>query len=142
VQAAIATLRDVEGVERIRLSLDSGFAQADPLRFRQIIRNLTSNALRYGGPQIEIAAARLDGSWSVTVTDNGDGIPSEARDTVFESYQRSHTLKGVTGSVGIGLSVARRLAELQGGSLTYRYQNGHSIFELTVPTAEQLSAAS
>lgn len=137
VDTALQSLRDVAGVERIRLGVASGRALADPLRFRQIVRNLVSNALRYGGPDIEISATGRAEGWQVIVSDDGDGVPESAVEAIFDPYQRSHDLKGVTESVGLGLAVARRLAEAMDGSLTYRRRLGRTEFVVTLPDAPQ-----
>ena len=80
-----------------------------------------------------VATKRYRDHVFVLVCDDGDGIPLRARDSVFEPYQSAHTVSGVTGSVGLGLSVARQLSELMGGHLTYRYADGVSTFELRLP---------
>jgi signal transduction histidine kinase len=103
---------------------------ADPGRVRQILRNLVSNALRYGG---EIVVVRVieEGLPRIQVVDNGSGIPVEDRERIFESYQKAHDAPGVAGSVGLGLSISRNLARLMGGDLTYAQPDGYSIFELS-----------
>ena len=56
---------------------DATTAWADPARLRQILRNLVTNAVRYGGEHIEMAVTRSNGSVAITVTDNGPGIPKD-----------------------------------------------------------------
>lgn len=108
--------------------------RVDPVRFRQIVRNLYTNALRYGGPTVRVHV-EPDGDRAVLrVVDDGPGIPPDRRDRIFEPFERSRDA-GAPGSVGLGLTVSRRLARLQGGDLTYRYAAGESIFELVVPAA-------
>jgi signal transduction histidine kinase len=104
----------------------------DPGRVRQILRNLISNALRYGGDQIRINVID-DASPRVQVRDNGHGIPVDERDRIFDPYQRAHDAPGLTASMGLGLTISRSLARLMGGDLTYRYEGGESIFELLLP---------
>ena len=104
----------------------------DPGRVRQILRNLISNALRYGGDRIQINVID-DPSPRVQVRDNGRGIPAEERDRIFDPYQRAHDAPGLTASMGLGLTISRSLARLMGGDLTYRYEAGESIFELLLP---------
>ncbi len=70
----------------------------------------------------------------VKVSDNGDAIPDEDRDRIFESYESAHKPGGQPGSVGLGLSVSRQLASLMGGGLSYEYRNGESIFTFMLPT--------
>lgn len=107
----------------------------DPGRIRQILRNLLTNAERYGGPEVGVTISGGDGSISVSVTDNGPGIPQEQWETVFEPYQRANDAGDRTESVGIGLTISRQLAERMGGALEYRYEDGLSIFTLTLRAA-------
>jgi len=111
-------------------------ALADPSRVRQILRNLISNAVRYGGPQIRVLLTSSDTTASVEVHDNGTGIPPEARSQIFCAYYRVPTDQHHPASIGLGLAVSRDLARLMGGDLTYRHQDGESIFELQLPVAE------
>jgi signal transduction histidine kinase len=107
---------------------------ADPLRLRQIVRNLLTNASRYGGDDIWIEVADLDDRVVIAVVDNGEGVPPPLTTRIFEAYERGHeTELTQPGSVGLGLAVSRRLADLMGGSLEYRRENGCTRFELTLP---------
>jgi signal transduction histidine kinase len=108
-------------------------AYADPIRVRQIIRNLLVNAWRYGGLEIRVALEERDNWAQVHVTDDGPGIPPEDRERVFEPYERAHHRFGQPASVGLGLTVSRQLARLMGGTLTYEYENGWSKFSLSLP---------
>ncbi|MDP9495947.1 MAG: GAF domain-containing protein [Actinomycetota bacterium] len=104
----------------------------DPGRVRQILRNLISNALRYGGDQIQIEIFG-EPAPRVQVRDNGRGIPADERDRIFDPYQRAHNAPGLTASMGLGLTISRSLARLMGGDLTYEYEADVSIFELILP---------
>ena len=108
--------------------------RADPRRVRQILRNLLTNAQRYGGPSRRVSTgALLDQVW-LEVRDNGDGIPDDDAAHIFEPYVTGNS--GVQGSVGLGLAVARQLAELMGGSLSYERSAGDSVFRLLLPLAD------
>jgi signal transduction histidine kinase len=111
-------------------------AVGDPARVRQILRNLLTNAERYGGPEVDI---HLEGgpTWvSVTVTDDGEGIPSQQWELIFDPYHRADPAPDRNGAVGIGLSISRQLAELMGGALDYHYEAGLSRFRLALPAAD------
>jgi len=114
-------------------SVISGIAMADPLRFRQILRNLLTNAFRYGGDRVWLEEDKEFDRVRIRVCDGGPGIPSDQQAAVFEPYHRSQSDPGLPGSVGMGLAVARTLADLMKGSLDYRYEPSRSIFELTLP---------
>ena len=112
---------------------------ADATRVRQILRNLLTNLNRYGGPERRILGGENgDLAW-IEVRDNGEGVPAEDADRIFEPYATAHT--GVTGSVGLGLAVARQLAELMGGSLRYRRDKDESVFRLELPLSRKPIAA-
>ncbi|HAX81774.1 MAG TPA: hypothetical protein DCY40_04325 [Actinobacteria bacterium] len=115
-------------------------AWADPLRLRQIVRNLLTNARRYGGANVTIETGRHDRGIYLRVCDDGFGIPAADRDKVFQPYTRVSGDAGLPGSIGLGLPVSRRLARLMGGDLTYQYESG-SVFELTLPEPARRVAA-
>lgn len=108
-------------------------AMGDPGRVRQILRNLINNACRYGGPRIEVKIDTDDDTIRFDVADNGPPIPPEMQQRIFEPYQRAHAAGTQPDSVGIGLSIARTLARLMGGDVTYRRGDSWNIFELSLP---------
>ena len=107
---------------------------ADPLRVRQIVRNLITNARRYGGPSIRIVVERAPAHVSLSVVDDGPGVPPSARAAIFEPYHSAHDQRGQPGSVGLGLAVSRSMAHMMGGELTYRRRTGSTWFTLSIPT--------
>jgi signal transduction histidine kinase len=119
----------------------SVWAQADPTRVRQVVRNLMTNALKYGGQRISVEPGRTDAAVALRVIDNGSGVPEAMRERIFEPFQRAHTSVGEAQSLGLGLAISRQLARAMGGDLTYRHDGGRSIFEFTVPAGEPNSAA-
>lgn len=110
---------------------------ADPVRFRQIVRNLIANAHRYGGSRRRIVCDNHGPQVRIEIRDNGPGLPEAERERIFEPYARAHSRPGVTASVGLGLAVSRRLARLMDGELTYDYdpEENESVFRLTLPCA-------
>lgn len=109
--------------------------RADRGRFRQLVRNLVSNALKYGGPHIRILG-RTDGDeYEIVVEDDGAGVPIELVDRLFERFSRQQKVATRTGSVGLGLSIVKALAEGQGGSISYQRVQGWTRFVLRLPGA-------
>ena len=133
VQTVVAAVP--EG-QRVQLEMwEPIWVQADPVRLRQIIRNLVTNALRYGGRQVRVAASVSGPRTLVAVSDDGPGIPEDRREAIFLPYERAHDLSGQPSSVGLGLTVSRKLARLMGGELTYSYRPGESCFLLELVSA-------
>ncbi len=106
----------------------------DPVRVRQILRNLVSNAIRYGGKEVRVSVGVTDIAALIRVADNGTPIPEIDRERIFDAYQRARHRQHHE-SVGLGLTISRHLARLMDGDLTYRHTGGWSIFELTLPSA-------
>ena len=110
-------------------------AIADASRVRQILRNLLTNALRYGGKEITITTHRDGPETTLVFSDNGDGIPPEYRKRIFDPYHRGQKGLSRSDSVGLGLAVSRQLARLMDGDLTLRSDLGPATFQLSLPTA-------
>ncbi|NOY56030.1 MAG: EAL domain-containing protein [Actinobacteria bacterium] len=111
------------------------WAWADRGRTRQIIRNLINNAIRHGSGDIQIETASSDDQVTLRVIDHGNGVPNDDAAKIFDLYWSGHDAPGHTNALGIGLSLSRTLARLMGGDLTYRRDNGRTIFELTLPAS-------
>ncbi len=125
---------------RMTVSGDSVWGLVDPVRCRQVVRNLVTNAIRYGGPRIHISVANHRHHALVAVFDDGSGIPEPLREKVFAPYERAHSSSGVPGSVGLGLTVSQKLTELMDGEILYRYDGG-SFFEVLLPLVEEAESA-
>jgi signal transduction histidine kinase len=137
VSAVVASSRD-EVAARIAISPGPAaypLAMGDPARVRQVVRNLISNACRYGGEPIEVRFQTTADRAVIQVIDHGTGLPMSEWDRIFETYYRVHHVETQPAALGIGLSVSRHLSRLMGGDLAYRYEEGRSIFELSLPQA-------
>ena len=131
--AQVIETYEQEAASRIKVDGESVQALGDPIRVRQILRNLLSNAMRYGGDDIRVQLLNGNGSARALVSDNGPGIRAEDKDLIFEPYYRASKGPGVSGSVGLGLTVSRKLARLMSGELTFQRNEGWSIFQLSLP---------
>lgn len=106
--------------------------RVDPDHLRVILRNLFSNARRHGKEPIEVLTRRSsEGGVVVTVSDHGPGIPEEARDKLFTRWSGSDS----EGSHGLGLYLARLLADANGGSLEYVGDSDGAAFDISLQTA-------
>jgi two-component system sensor histidine kinase HydH len=116
---------------RAQLDLDAAPASwsLDGMRVRQVLENLLRNA-EQASPGEVAAAARVDhGRLIFTVSDRGPGIPEGDMELIFEPF---HTTK--TRGVGLGLTVARRVVELHGGTITARNRpGGGAVIEVAIP---------
>ncbi len=94
--------------------------EADPVRLAQVFSNLVSNACKFTPPggHVRIAAALQGDEVSVTVSDDGIGIPQDKLDEVFDMFaQIDHSLERSHGGLGIGLTLVRKLVGMHGGSV-------------------------
>lgn len=108
---------------------------ADPQRTRQIIRNLLTNARRYGGERIEVTMRAVDEMACLEVADDGPPISADEQARMFEAYDRLRPEETIPGSNGLGLTVSRELAHLMGGRLELRREDEMNVFCLLVPLA-------
>lgn len=122
------------------LPLEAGadvVAVGEARRALQVAVNLIGNAIRYSpaGNTVRIAVARHDGVATLVVTDRGHGIPAHDHERIFEKFARGET--SVPGGNGLGLYIARRLAQAMDGTLTVSGAEGDgATFTLTLPVAE------
>lgn len=108
--------------------------RADPLRLRQVLRNLINNAARYGGGRIAIETS-VDGSdVRIRVMDDGPGIADEHRESIFQPFFSAHDRAGQPDSLGLGLSVVRTLVDAMGGSVEMLREDQWTVFSLTLRT--------
>ncbi len=112
-------------------------AVADPLRYKQIVRNLLTNGLRYGGDTIYVSIQRRGDVVSVAVADDGEGVDPKHASAIFQPYRGGKAMKAASGSTGLGLWIARSLARMMEGELRYRRKSGRTVFELTLPAAPE-----
>ena len=99
-------------------------------------RNLLQNAVRYTPPsgRIEVTAERRPGDILVSVTNTGDGIPSEDLPHVFERFYRVEKSRDrARGGAGIGLAIVRQLVEAAGGSVGAESRDGRTTFWFSLP---------
>jgi len=130
---------DPDQLANIRITGDGAKAIADPARVRQIIRNLITNARGYGGENIEISVGADHEGAYVEVADNGTGLPLSEWEMIFEPYHRYHDELTRPGSIGLGLTVSRGLAERMDGTLKYRHDGQQSRFTLHLPKKQDSS---
>ncbi len=132
VREAVAAMKDPPPIDTVGIGFP---AWADPTRVRQILRNLLTNTVRYGGSEVRIEFGVIGDKARLEVCDNGPGVEEQDYERIFEAYHRAHDRRGQPASVGLGLTVSKQLARLMGGDLTYFRKDGWSVFALTLPLA-------
>jgi PAS domain S-box-containing protein len=142
-EAVNSVIAALPATDRLRVRVDEipEIVWADPARVRQILRNLLSNAVRYGGSRIMVRAATGESCVRLEVCDDGPQIPVDQQARIFEPYERAHEAGSQPGSVGLGLTISRQLARLMDGDLAYSWVEGQSMFVLDLPCAESQAAA-
>jgi PAS domain S-box-containing protein len=121
------------------------YVDADIIRLSQVFANLLNNAAKYTdrGGQISLAVERQGSDAVVTVEDNGIGIPAHLLPEVFEMFtQLDRRLEKSQSGLGIGLTIAKRLVEMHGGSIEAASggQGKGSIFTVCLPVVLSVAA--
>lgn len=119
LEEAHAFVRGLPGHHPVRLDCDDARVQADPVRLGQLLRNVLSNAVRYGGNGVPIEILGRDedgGGYTIEVLDDGPGIPIHEREHVLKAHARGSNADAAAGR-GLGLHVARHLAQGHGSDL-------------------------
>jgi signal transduction histidine kinase len=113
--------------------------RGDPERLRQVLANLVENAVKYSpaGELVDVLATASNGRVQVAVTDRGPGIPAEDHGLIFEKFGRAKSGRLVPGT-GLGLFIARSIAEAHGGTLDVQSIPDHgATFTLTLPVPSE-----
>jgi PAS domain S-box-containing protein len=116
----------------------------DPMLIERILVNLVENAFTYRRPgvvpRVTLSSTSREGIVTVTVADNGIGIPPAYRERIFEVFARLHSHVAYHGT-GVGLSIVRKAARLMGGNVTVESTEGQgTTFSLELPAAGKLGA--
>ena len=108
---------------------------ADRARFRRVVSNLVSNAVRHGGGEVTIRARRVGAEAAIEVADRGPGIRPESLERIFDRFHKEDTARSAAGS-GLGLAIALEHARAQGGTLRAANRaGGGACFTFTLPLA-------
>lgn len=113
----------------------AAWTMGDPVRVRQILRNLLTNADRHGRPPIHVDLAAGGDRVMVRVRDHGEGVDPDARHELFRPYRPLGDTGSQPQSLGLGLWISHRLAGRMGGTLVYE-ADPHPTFVLTLPAGD------
>jgi two-component system sensor histidine kinase BaeS len=140
VCAAHRARADAAGVELVG-EADDGDISADPVRLRQIVDNLVTNAIRHTGPNgvVRVVSRLATNSTVIAVSDTGSGIAAEDLPHVFDRFWRAEKSRSrQTGGSGLGLAIVRKLVEAHGGTVTAESVLGEgSRFTVRLPAVNE-----
>ena len=142
INEVVGTARQLAEQNNNRLTAeapgDLGSLSVDPMRLRQILFNLLSNACKFTKDgEVKLRASRVDGrDWvELSVSDTGIGMTAEQQAKLFEEFaQADKTTAQRFGGTGLGLAITRKLARMMGGDVTVASEPGKgSVFTLRLP---------
>ena len=142
VRRSVAVKPEAQGIDwQVEGRGEKMTAMADSVRVVQIVTNLVTNAVKYGASgkviRLKLSRPAID-RVRLEVEDHGPGIPLAKQSELFEPFNRLGMEKTTTEGHGIGLALARRLAELQGGSIDFESTPGQgSRFWLELPATKK-----
>src|SRR5205823_3815458 len=152
IEEVIGTARQLAEQNKNRLVLEAqenlGQLTVDPMRLRQILLNLLSNACKFTkGGEVKLGVKRVvDGrNWiEIAVTDTGIGMTPEQQVKLFEEFtQADSSTARQYGGTGLGLAITRKLARMMGGDVTVTSEPGKgSVFTVRLPGSADLQARS
>jgi signal transduction histidine kinase len=134
VEAAALAQQDVRVVAATSGTLPS--IRGDAVRLRQVLGNLIENAVKYSPEdgEVRVTAAASNGQVLISVRDDGPGIPREQQARIFEKFERADVPGASKPGTGLGLFIARSIAEAHGGSLEVSSSpRSGATFTLTLP---------
>ena len=138
VEDAVATASLGQDEVRVTASVSSSLPpiRGDRERLRQVLANLIENAIKYSpaGQEVEVTAQPDHGCVKISVADRGPGIPHDQQRLIFEKFGRADVPGGSKPGTGLGLFIARSIAEAHGGTVDVRSSPGAgSTFTFTLP---------
>jgi signal transduction histidine kinase/ActR/RegA family two-component response regulator len=138
VTAAGRTAASAKGVRFETIAPVAPPLFVDPIRVRQVLFNLVSNAVKFtpSGGSVSLIARANDRDLELEVADTGIGIPKEARDRVFGVFERFHEGRSSESGTGLGLALTKRLVEQMKGTISFQSEEKRgTTFTVSLPDA-------
>lgn len=136
IEGCVEDLKNLAAEKKIKIECNCEgkyFARVSPF-IEDVFSNLISNAIKYSPENSRVVVGIEDDAdkWRISVKDNGEGIPDENKEVIFERFRRGDK-KGVEGT-GLGLAIVKRIVELHKGKVWAEDNpQGGSIFYVTIP---------
>ncbi len=146
VGSALERARKVLASHRVEVALaaDLPLVRLDPVLFEQVLFNVLDNAAKYApaGSTVRLQAHCAMGGLVTQVLDEGEGIPPEDLERIFDKFFRVHVSDRKRAGTGLGLAICRGFVEAMGGTITAgnRQDRSGAVFTITVPIATDVSA--
>jgi signal transduction histidine kinase/CheY-like chemotaxis protein len=147
LEYCLSMVRERALQQRVLLSLDVdpdvGLLDADRLRFRQVVLNMLSNAVKFTpeGGRVDVSAFLRGRDLVVLVADTGVGVPAEDRERIFDAFQQGGRSSGQVEGTGLGLTLSKRILEMHGGSIWVESEAGKgSTFGIALPAGSEALA--
>jgi signal transduction histidine kinase len=139
VERTLTDLGPVLADHNVYLHIPDGLAMlADEAAFQEVLTNIVDNAVKFSPAdrRIIISVTRVDGAVDISVADEGTGIAPDEQTRIFDAFYQSPHNKESRRGIGLGLTIAKRLTELQDGQLAVVSEVGlGSTFWITMPVA-------
>jgi len=140
IAEALSSVRPRATAKSLEIETDISIATpvyADRLRFKQILHNLLTNAIKFtpDGGSVRVQAAGRGGFAEISVRDTGIGIPDDQQQAVFDKfYQVRAGIQGGHEGTGLGLAITKRLVDQHGGNISLKSEPGNgTCFTFTIP---------
>ncbi len=147
LEYCLSMVRERALQQRVLLSLDVapdvGLLDADRLRFRQVVLNMLSNAVKFTpeGGRVDVSAFIRGQDLVVLVADTGVGVPAEDRERIFDAFQQGGRSTGQVEGTGLGLTLSKRILEMHGGRIWVESEAGKgSTFGIALPAGSEALA--
>ena len=129
----------------INLAGDLPMLRLDPVLFEQVLFNLLDNAAKYApaGTEVRLTARRDDNAVRIQIIDQGQGIPPEDLERIFDKFYRVYAADSRRAGTGLGLAICRGFVEAMGGTITAgnRGDRRGAVFTITIPVPAGHSSA-
>ncbi len=122
--------------QKVTLTTTPGLAFTDPVLLRQALQNLVDNAIKHSPARttIRVALTDTEPTWTISVTDEGPGIPAEHSTRMTERFYRADSSRSRTKGFGLGLALTKAYVRALGGELNHRPALPHgSTFNIILP---------